>query len=236
MDRDSLTKRFRLSLVLPCYNEKDNISNTIRSCRGWMDKSGIEGEIIIVNDGSTDSTGKILDSLKSELKFKIVSFTVNQGYGAAVRAGCDEASEEFIAFMDSDGQFDPYDFNLLIPHLNQYDIVVGRRRKRADPFMRKLNAKLFGVLGWMVLGVWVRDVNCAMKIFRRSIWNKVRPSVSTGALFNAELFYNLKRSGINWKQIDVSHYPRLAGTQTGANISVILRMFKEVLKVKNDRG
>ena len=167
------------------------------------------------------------------MKFKKVSFAANKGYGAAVRAGCDAASEELIAFMDSDGQFDSRDFNLLISQLGQYEVVVGRRRKRADPVMRKLNAKLFGLLSWLVLGVWVRDINCAMKIFRRSVWGKARPAISTGALFNAELFYNLKRHKIQWKQIDVSHYPRKAGEQTGANLSVIIKMFKELLRVRS---
>lgn len=113
-----------------------------------------------------------------------------------------------------------------------FDVVVGRRRKRADPFLRKVNAKLFGLLSLGVLGIWVRDVNCAMKVFRRSVWERARPVVTTGALLNAEFFYNLKRQGIPWKQVDVAHYPRRAGKQTGANPRVILRMFRELMVLR----
>jgi dolichol-phosphate mannosyltransferase len=94
--------------------------------------------------------------------------------------------------------------------------------------LRIINAKLFGILSYLMLGIWVRDINCAMKVFRRDLWKTIRPRVATGALVNAEMFYRMKRKNILWKQVDVHHYPRQFGTQTGAKLSVILRMFKEL--------
>lgn len=203
-----------------------------------MEERGIQGEIIVVNDGSRDGTGGCIDMMvrrahhDMSMHLRVITHSNNLGYGAAVRAGCDAAVSEWIAFMDSDGQFDPRDFDRLLTHVPTYDVVVGRRRKRADPFLRKLNAKLFGFLSWFVLGVWVRDMNCAMKIFKASIWKVARPMVTTGALFNAEFFSNLKRMRIPWFQVDVPHYPRRAGRQTGGNPKIILRMFRELWMLK----
>jgi glycosyltransferase involved in cell wall biosynthesis len=222
-----------ISVVLPCYNEEKNIAATVRDVADWMRAHSLQGEIIVVNDGSTDGTASVLASLESTHKnLRIIAYSPNRGYGSAVRTGCDSAVSDVIAFMDSDGQFHAKDFDLLLPHLDSVAFVTGRRRKRADPFMRKLNAKLFGFLNLLILGIWVRDINCAMKVFRRSIWKKIRPTHATGALVNAEIFLNLKRKGIVWKQVDVSHYRRAHGTQTGAKLSVIVRMFRELFSLR----
>ena len=245
-----------LSIILPCFNEEGNIAKTVGAVQAWMQERNIRGEIIVVNDGSTDGTGEILERMQEEQNpLRVITHRTNLGYGAAVRSGCDAATADIIAFMDSDGQFDPRDFDRLLPFIHTTltpalslpafakatagrqrergcDVVVGRRRKRADPFLRKINAKLFGLLSWALLGIWVRDMNCAMKVFRRSAWQRARPVVTTGALFNAEFFYNLQRAGIRWHQVDVSHYPRRAGKQTGAQVSVIVKMLRELWVLK----
>jgi len=222
-----------LSLILPCFNEEQNIERTVRDVSVWMQGAGIDGEIIVVNDGSTDATSEKLGALtQRHPNLRVIVHETNEGYGAAVRSGCDAATKEYIAFMDADGQFHAADFDRLLAQLASFGFVTGRRIKRADPFLRKAYGKLFGLLVFAILGVWVRDINCAMKVFHREVWRKVRPTRSTGALFNAEMFHNLKREGIPWHQVDVSHYPRQFGEQTGANPGVILKMFRELLELK----
>jgi glycosyltransferase involved in cell wall biosynthesis len=219
----------QLSIVLPCLNEEENIASAVADTDAWMRRRDIEGDIIIVNDGSTDGTVNVLERLQKQYqRLRTVTHTENRGYGAAVRSGCDAASTEWIGFMDSDGQFRAEDFDRLLLWADQFPLVVGRRRKRADPLRRRINAKCFGMLSWLVLGVWVRDINCAMKIFRRDLWQRIRPQHATGALFNAELFARARQSGARWMQVDVAHYPRLRGAQTGANFTVIFRMFREL--------
>ena len=223
----------RLSIALPCLNEQENIRATVEGLDRWMKSRNIEGEIIAVNDGSSDRTGEILSELETVMpNVRVVTHPHNRGYGAAVLSGLDAARGEVIGYMDSDGQFDPEDFDVLLPLMNQYSFVTGRRKHRADPFVRKMNAKLFGLLSFFILGIWVRDINCAMKLMRREIWSKIRPHVATGALVNAEMFYRLKLNTIPWAQRDVRHFPRKFGTQTGAKLSVILRMFKELLRLR----
>ncbi len=207
----------------------------MRETAAWLKTKGGPWEIVIVDDGSRDGSADVLRRLAEEMpQLKIVTHEVNRGYGAAVRSGCDAATGDIIGFMDSDGQFAAKDFDLLLPHLKTTTFVTGRRIKRADPFMRKVNAKLFGLLSLLMLGIWVRDINCAMKIFTKETWRRARPTHSTGALINAEMFYLAKRAGISWEVVNVPHAPRKFGTQTGAKLSVILRMFRELWEVKRE--
>lgn len=225
----------RFSIVLPCFNEEHNIEGTIADVRSWYMREGIACEIVAVDDGSTDGTWRILEHLAAQQgDLRLVRHAQNLGYGSAVRSGCDAATMDYVGFMDSDGQFKAEDWSLLLPFLQEYQYVTGRRLHRADPFIRKLNAKLFGVLTFFVLGVWVRDVNCAMKVWRRELWPRIRPVHATGALINAEMFYRLHRLGIPWKQVPVHHYPRLKGAQTGANMHVILRMFRDLFALRRE--
>lgn len=222
-----------LSLVHPCYNEEQNIGPTVRRSLQWMNGQGIDGEVIVVNDGSRDGSAGELQKLQAEdARVKVVTHPVNQGYGRAVRSGCDAAKMDMIAFMDSDGQFHVEDLGLLLPHLAQYDVVVGRRRHRADPPMRNIFGKILGFLIFVTFGVWIRDVNCGLKAFRSSAWPVIRPLYGTEKFFNAEIFLRMKKFGVRWKQIDVPHYPRTAGNPTGASMRVIIGMFKELFELR----
>ncbi len=222
-----------LSVILPCYNEEANIRSSVLDVRDWMDAKKLHGEIIVVNDGSTDGSRHVLEKLQRECAMlHVLHHEKNLGYGLAVRAGCDSATSDLIAFMDSDGQFHANDFDLLLPHIEKYPFVTGRRHKRADSFVRNMFGKVLGAMNVIVLQLWVRDVNCGMKIFHRDIWKKIRPTRGVEKLFNTEMFLHLKRKHIPWFQVDVPHYPRLRGTPTGGSVRVILRMFRELWSLK----
>jgi len=222
-----------LSLVLPCFNERLNIERTIRTTQEWFKQDQIDGEIIVTDDGSSDGSLELLEQLAHEMpNLKIVHHTKNQGYGAAIRSGCDQAEKRWIAFMDSDGQFQARDIARLLPLTAEADYVTGIREKRADTLQRRINSRMYNLLVRFLLGVHPTDINCGMKIFRRRIWNTIRPVYATGALINGEMFFALKNAGIQWRETLVPHYPRTAGTPTGANPRVILRMFKELWQLK----
>ncbi len=224
----------RLSLVLPCYNEEANIERSARETDAWFTHAGLDGEILIVDDGSKDGSPAILERLAKEMRrIRIVTHAKNQGYGLAIRSGIDAATEDVVGFMDSDGQFSPSDLALLLPHLEEFRFVTGRRRRRADSFVRNSFGKVLGLMNLVVLGLWVRDVNCGMKVFRRELWPLIRPTHGVEKLFNTELFLRLKRAGIPWKTVDVPHYPRTAGNPTGAKLYVIVRMFRELWGLRN---
>ena len=225
-----------LSIVLPCFNEEHNIRNAVRDAAIWMQTANIDGEIIVVDDGSKDGSLVVLNKLKEEMShLRIVRHEKNQGYGLAVRSGCDAAQMEWIAFMDSDGQFQAKDLSLLLAHADCFPFITGRRAHRADSFVRNMFGKVLGAMNVLVLQLWVRDVNCGLKTFRRDIWKDIRPTRGVEKLFNTEMFLRLKHKKIPWHQVNVPHYPRRLGTPTGGSPRVILRMFKELWDLRTRR-
>lgn len=228
----------QLSVVLPCYNEEQNIAASVHDVWNWMSQNAtVDGTIIVVNDGSKDHSLQILNELQSQIpKLTVVDRPKNGGYGIAVRDGCDAATTEWIAFMDSDGQFMAQDLDLLIAHSGRYSFITGRRAHRADGFVRNSFGKILGAMNVIMLQLWVRDVNCGMKMFTREIWPMIRPTRGVEKLFNTEMFLRLKRQGIPWYQVNVPHYPRRAGTPTGGSVRVIIRMFKELWDLRTARN
>jgi glycosyltransferase involved in cell wall biosynthesis len=222
-----------LSVVLPCYNEEQNIAPAVRDTAQWMQKKNHTGEIIVVDDGSKDGSPKVLEDLGKEIpNLKVVRHQTNGGYGIAVRSGCDAATTEWIAFMDSDGQFKADDLDLLAAYVDRFSFITGRRAHRADGFVRNSFGKILGAMNVLVLGLWVRDVNCGMKMFKKDIWPRIRPTRGVEKLFNTEMFMRLKREKIPWMTVNVPHYPRTAGTPTGGSVRVILRMFRELWNLR----
>jgi glycosyltransferase involved in cell wall biosynthesis len=223
-----------LSVVLPAFNEEANIEQVVRACVAYLDTHVPDYELLVVNDGSRDRTGEILDRLAGELpRLRPLHHPQNRGYGAALRTGFDAAAKRFVFYMDGDGQFDIRDLDAVLPLATDDDhIVTGFRIERRDPFIRRLNAKLFG--GWLVrimLNVRVRDLNCAFKLIPKKVLNSITLE-STGALINAELYGRAVRRGFSIKEVGVHHYPRSAGVQTGAHLSVILRAFYDLFRLR----
>ena len=222
-----------LSVVLPAYNEEPNVERVVREVDAWLVRSGLDYEILVVNDGSRDRTGEILKSLEGEFpRLKPQNHTVNQGYGAALRTGFDAAVKTYVFYMDGDGQFHIDDLEKLLPLASEDAIVTGYRIERRDPFVRRLNAKLFG--GWLVrvmLGVYVRDLNCAFKLIPKKVLNAITLE-STGALINAELYGRSIRKGFGIREVGVHHYPREAGVQTGAHLGVMVRAFYDLFRLR----
>ena len=220
--------RHSLSVILPAYNEAQVIASTVSTVHSVLDGWKVDFEIIVVNDGSTDQTGAILAELAArDPRIRFVTHPVNQGYGAALVSGFAAATKELTFFMDADGQFDISDLRTFFLFIDRYDAVIGYRRDRQDSWLRKLNAWGWKLLiGW-VLGVHVRDVDCAFKLLHTDFLRQ-HPLETRGAMINAELLYTLKQAGGTYKELGVHHLPRQAGRATGASLSVILRAFREL--------
>jgi glycosyltransferase involved in cell wall biosynthesis len=224
---------FSISVFFPCYNEQDNVKRVVSRAVEVLEEMGADFEVIIVNDGSADKTGDVADSIAAaDKRVRAVHHPQNRGYGAAVQSGIRNAKKELVFFTDGDGQFDIGEINLLLPLIKQNDIVCGYRLNRKDPFIRKLNGWLWTKLVCMLFGMRIRDIDCAFKLFRREVFDGMKLS-SAGALISAEILARATRHGYKIAEVGVHHYPRTAGKQTGANLKVILRAFKELFKLYN---
>lgn len=219
-----------LSVFFPAYNEEENLENIVNSALRFLSEVGGQYEVLIINDGSQDKTGEITDHLARAHPgiVRVIHHSQNRGYGAALKSGLYNSKFGWIFFTDSDGQFDIRELKKFLDVREDADLVIGHRIRRADSLVRVINAELYGFLIRVLFGLSVRDINCAFKLIKREVIRKIPKLRSEGALINAELLIQAKRYGFKIKEVGVSHYPRLYGKQTGANLSVILKMFKEL--------
>lgn len=203
-----------LSVVMPAYNEEDalpavldaTIAGLERLCRRW--------EIVVVDDGSTDATPRLLAAAAwREPRLRALRQPCNRGYSAALALGFRSCRYEAIFYTDADGQFDLADLARAYPLLAGADMVAGWRRRRHDPWTRRLASRVYNRLQALVLGVRARDVDCAFKLFRRSFFAQVTLA-SEGFLIDSELFARARRAGLRVAQLPVTHRPRVAGRST----------------------
>ncbi|MGE3180667.1 MAG: glycosyltransferase family 2 protein [Phycisphaerae bacterium] len=223
-----------LTIFFPCYNEEANVDRVTRAAVAAGKLVTDDLEVIIVNDGSKDGTKEKADALAAEIpEVRAVHNNPNRGYGGALQRGFREATKKWVFYTDGDGQFDLAELPKLLPLLKTHDIVSCYRINRQDPFMRKANAFAWGTLVKSLFSFRVRDVDCAFKLYPTKLFHEIEMK-STGALIDTEILARATKLGYKIGQIGVHHYPRTAGEQTGANIKVIMRAFKELFKLRKD--
>ncbi len=223
-----------ISVVLPAYNEEAIIERTVHHVADVLRRQASAFEIIVSNDGSRDNTASVLAQLQAkepQLHLRIVTHERNRGYGAALASGFDAAGKDVVFLTDGDKQFDVTELDDFLRAMDAHtDLVIGWRRKRADPPMRKLNALGWKILVNLLFGYTARDVDCAFKLFRRRVWQSMTVQ-SRGATFSAEFLVKARRLGFHVKELPVSHYPRTADSPTGARPDVIVRAFVELFSL-----
>jgi glycosyltransferase involved in cell wall biosynthesis len=217
-----------ISVFLPSHNEEANVERVVRGYLAELPKVAADYEVIVVNDGSRDRTGAIAARLASEdSHVKVVNHELNRGYGGAVISGIRAAKMPYVMLSDGDGQFDPKDVEKLTAFVPEFDVVVGYRAHRADHLVRKLNGKAWTLLVRAVLGVGIRDIDCGFKLFKREFLDAIELR-ARGAMISTELMARLKSRGARVKEVPVQHLPRIAGEQSGANLRVVTRAFREL--------
>ena len=222
-----------LSIVMPVYNEAASIAGVVERTAAHMDRGGIRYEIHVVDDGSDDGTTGVLRRIMAQQpRLRVVRHEVNRGYGAAIRTGLQAARGGHILVSDGDGQFLIEDLEPLWTRRAQADVVLGYRKERRDPAIRRLAGWLYGrVLVRITLGGRFRDVNCGFKLIARPLLDGMELQ-STGALISAELLTRARLRGARFVEVGVRHLPRRSGKATGLLPRVVLRMFGELVTLR----
>jgi glycosyltransferase involved in cell wall biosynthesis len=218
-----------LSYFFPAHNEEANLRGLVEEALATLPTLADEFEIVIVDDGSKDATPAIADELAAaHPTVRAVHHPTNLGYGAALRSGFAAARYAHLAFTDGDRQFHVADLGRLIERLQSgdADVVAGYRIRRADPLVRTIYARLYRLANRIFFGLSVRDVDCACKLFRRGALEGVAVE-SGGAFFSAELLIKLRALGRRIDEVGVPHYPRTAGSPTGAKPQVVFRAMRD---------
>jgi glycosyltransferase involved in cell wall biosynthesis len=229
--------RPRLTFFFPAYNEEENVETTVERALADIGPL-VDGslEVLVVDDGSSDRTPQLADALAAANPRVRVHHQPNRGYGGALKAGFANANGELICFSDGDLQFDLKEMKRLLDRLDDgekqpVDVVIGYRIKRRDPFHRLFIAKTYNAIVSVLFGLRVRDIDCAMKLFRRHVFEGL-PLEADGPFLSAELLIKLRARGVRTAQVGVNHYPRAAGTNTGASFTKILRTFRDLFALR----
>jgi glycosyltransferase involved in cell wall biosynthesis len=217
-----------VTILLPCFNEIDNVAAAVREACAAAAASAARYEVVVVDDGSTDGTGALARELAARnAHVRVLAHQANRGYGAALRTGIEGAVMPWVLLTDADLQFDLGQLADVAPLTGDYDFVIGRRTPRRDPLYRRVYGHTWNWLVRRLLELPVRDVDCAFKLARTELLQSLELR-STGAMISPELVAASIARGARLVEVDVAHRPRRAGSQSGANPRVIFQALSEL--------
>ena len=219
-----------LSIVVPIYNEEENVAALYESIRGALDPTSLEYELIFVDDGSGDASFRLLKEIAAkDQRVKLLRFRRNFGQTAAMAAGFDAAAGSVIIPMDGDLQNDPADIPRLLAKLGEgYDVVSGWRKDRKDTFVtRKIPSMLANALISSMTGVYLHDYGCTLKAYRREVLDGINLYGEMHRFVPALA----SQFGAKVAELPVNHRPRLYGTSK-YGISRTLRVVLDLMTVK----
>ncbi len=220
-----------LSALMPAYNEEEVLDSSISEAVIALDALCEEWELVIVDDGSTDATPEILEGWSDrDSRVRVLTQPENSGYSRALIDGFSACRYEVIFYTDADAQFDLEHIADLYPELAEAEMVAGYRLGRQDRPVRHVTSAVYNWLQSRMLGLRVKDVNCAFKLFRRTFFDQVQLS-SEGFLIDAELFARAQSAGLSWRQVGVPHRPRLSGSTT-VSVSTVFETLRELRALK----
>lgn len=225
----------KFSVFFPAYNEEEEIKNTVLAAKQVLEKVAVKWEITIVDDGSNDRTGEIADKLaKSNQRIKVIHHKVNRGYGAAFKSGFYSAKYPWIAFTDSDGQFDFSEITRFFDKQKKTkaDLVIGFYKDRKVSLGKKVTSRIWEFLVLLLFGLKVRDIDCGFKLVSKKVIDTIqRLESERGAFISSEFLIKAKKGGFKIEEVGVTHLPRKTGEGTGRDLNVIMESFKDLLKL-----
>jgi len=219
-----------LSIFFPFWNEEKNVEPVVSKAAVAAAEVAEEWEILIIDDGSSDGTLEKAHQLSKEIKnVKVISHSPNRGYGAALKEGFENAKYKYVVFTDGDGQFDFSQIHKFASAIDDVDMVIGYRKVRRDTFSRDVLMRMLKGWDFIFFGFWFRDIDCGFKMFKKDALQRIMPLRSEGAMITTEILAKAVRKKLKIKEVEVEHYPREFGKQTGANLPVIVRAVLESL-------
>ncbi len=230
-------KKPAISLVFPVYNEDYIIETTVKSYYNEL-KGKIDFEMIIAEDGSTDNTKEILRRLQKELPIRVYMSGRRKGYLKAIKDALKYPEHSWIFLVDSDYQFDPADFWKLLPYTGSYDIILGKKVKRKDPFYRIVLSKGFNFLLRLFFGVPFRDMDTGFRLIRKEVLDKVANDINCLKYFTSELVIRSYFNGFKIKEVPVTHFERKSGSTNVFPVRripfVIIEELRGLFKLKRE--
>jgi glycosyltransferase involved in cell wall biosynthesis len=216
--------------MFPCYNDAPTIGGLVDQVYAALSPLVPEVEVIVVNDGSSDSSAAVLDGMAAERDWlRVVHHPQNRGYGQALISGFSEARHDWIFYTDGDAQYDAREAADLVPRATcDVDIVQGYKVGRGDPWYRKVIGRLYHHGVKLMFGLRVRDTDCDFRLFRRRLFTDA-PLTSTSGVICVEMMYRFQHEGARFVEAPVHHYFRPHGRSEFFRLPAIGRSARQLL-------
>lgn len=223
-----------VSFFCPAYNDEDNLLKLIPTVVDFLSNNAEVFEIKIFEDYSLDRTGDVADELARRFsQIKVIHHSKNMGYSATLKEGFETAKYEYVMYTDGDNQYNIYDFESYMSLLKTNDVIIGYAIKKAVSRFRIFQSWVHNTLVNILFLSNFKDINCAMKVFRKSVLDKIKiNSSSQGAFIDTELILKTRKLGYKIAQFPVVHYERKSGISSGSKPRVVLHTIKDMIKLR----
>ncbi|MDX1753310.1 MAG: glycosyltransferase family 2 protein [Salinimicrobium sediminis] len=199
---------YEFTIVVPLFNEEPNLLRVEQELENYLKTAPVKTCILFVEDGSTDGSLQLVQEIsRRNNDFKYISFDRNYGLSSAIKAGFDHAETSLIGYIDSDLQTDPADFDLLLEHIGECDLVTGVRTNRKDSFIKNLSSVVANVIRRSFTHDGMDDTGCPLKVIKADYAKRIPMFKGLHRFLPAMIL--LQNGKI--KQVPVRHYPRIAG-------------------------
>lgn len=220
----------QFSIIIPAYNEEENIVDTVEEIFQSIQIEELD-KLIIVDDGSDDSTYEKSLELSGRYEKVVPIRQEHKGKAIAIFKGIENCNSVFCVMIDADGQYDPRDIQKLMEY-SEYDLILGVRKHRKDPIMRKAFSRTFNFLVRVLFNIPVHDVNCGLKAFKREILNEINLYSDFWLVFDTQLIYETKKKGYRFCEVPIGHRERRKGSSKIGSVTSPLKTFFELLKYR----
>ena len=205
--------RDSISVFFPAYNDEHTIGGLVRSVFAILPECADDYEVIVVNDGSHDGTGSVLEGLRNEFpeRLHVITHERNRGYGGALQTGFANARKDLVFYTDGDGQYDPAELCALLKRMRPViGFVNGYKLDRSDPWHRIAIGWTYNRFARFVFGIRLRDIDCDFRLIRRSLLEEISLHCTSGTIC-VELVKKLELCPYLVEEVGVHHYPRRHG-------------------------
>ncbi|MBI4877375.1 MAG: glycosyltransferase family 2 protein [Acidobacteria bacterium] len=222
-----------LSVFFPAYNDAPSLAGLIGKTFETLERLVADFEVIVVNDGSQDNTGEVLEQLRERHgpRLRVVTHEVNRGYGGALRSGFAAATKDLVFYTDGDGQYDVGELPKLLERMSDdVGLVNGYKLERNDPRHRIWIGNTYNRFARFLFRIRIRDIDCDFRLIRRRVLDEIR-LFSTSGTICVELVRKLELSRCRVEEVGVHHYPRLHGRSQFFRVRSLLKTLYQLAKL-----
>ena len=233
MRPDRVSAPLSISVFFPAYNDAPSLPALLAKTFDVLRALDADFEVIVVNDGSRDSTAEVLERLRQDhgAQLRVVTHSQNRGYGGALRSGFAAATKDLVFYTDGDGQYDVGELPKLLALLRPgVGLVNGYKLARHDPWHRILIGHVYNRFARLLFGIRIRDIDCDFRLVRRSLVEGIRLTSTSGTIC-VELVKKIELSGCGVAETGVGHYPRLHGRSQFFRFRSLLTTLRQLMSL-----